>query len=362
MSTLHAINSYPAVDPSAPKPSVTQYVATALQKLEENHVNRDRLNWTKVKQDALAKADGMSSYVETYPLIRKVIADLGEEHSFLVEARPITSTTPAESATAPPPKRKKVPSVLSLKSGAVGYVRIPTFAIPDSVSQDEFARAIRTALSTLGKTETCGWIVDLRQNEGGNMFPALLALGPLMGEGKVGGVRNARVPQFWHYKGEQMFISDKETLPTLSSEYSDARPDDQIVSGVRQIQKFDPPIEIVANAEKPIAILIGKYTASAGEAIAIALQGNKNAKTFGRPTVGKSTGNIGISMADGALLVATVGAFEDKNGIVFRNGINPADTVDSEAPLSLKLDESETTFSRARDWISSKSDCKQRPL
>ena len=39
ISSLHAINSYPATDASTPKPSISQYMAIALQKLEEDHIN-----------------------------------------------------------------------------------------------------------------------------------------------------------------------------------------------------------------------------------------------------------------------------------------------------------------------------------
>lgn len=359
MSSLNATNSFASDGTSFSKSSIPEYMEIALEKLEANHVNRARLDWKKVKQDAKSKAEMMSSYSETYPVIKQVLADLGESHSFLVEPPPATraNTATTQSAALSPLRRATIPPVLALKSGSIGYVRIPTFALSDSISENEFAQEIRSALVSLEKSKICGWIIDLRQNEGGNMFPALLALGPLVGEGKLGGLRDARTSQFWHYKNEQIFISDKEKLPEFASEYYDSLPKEQIVTGVRKIQSFETHVESISNFNKPIAVLIGQSTSSAGEAIAVVLQGNQSAKTFGRPTAGRTTGNIGVNLDDGAILVITVGTFEDKKNVVFKNGLRPTEMVEAEAPFSLKLDETETTFIRARKWIRSKQGC-----
>jgi len=55
--------------------------------------------------------------------------------------------------------------------------------------------AIRVAVELLGDGHSCasadrddliGWIVDLRGNGGGNMWPMLAGVGPVLGEGVVG--------------------------------------------------------------------------------------------------------------------------------------------------------------------------------
>ena len=97
-------------------------------------------------------------------------------------------------------------------------------------------------------------------------------------------------------------------------------------------------------AAKPLAVLIGPRTASAGEAIAIALLGRDNVRSFGKQTGGLTSGNIGVTMPDGAMLIITAGHFVDRRGRVYRAGISPDETIEPIAG-------SDKVRGRAREWL-----------
>ena len=69
----------------------------------------------------------------------------------------------------------------------IAYINLPGFVASDNEEIKAFASTIDGIILDLGKQRPCGWIVDLRSNTGGNMWPMLAGIGPVLGEGKVGG-------------------------------------------------------------------------------------------------------------------------------------------------------------------------------
>ncbi len=67
----------------------------------------------------------------------------------------------------------------------IGYVRVPAF----SGSADEataLANDLQRAIMSADQTDPIGWIVDVRGNGGGNMWPMIAGVGPVLGEGVAG--------------------------------------------------------------------------------------------------------------------------------------------------------------------------------
>lgn len=337
---------------NVPSPlTAEQYLRTAIEKLEQSHINRGRVDWSSIRLHASAQINDTSSIEDTYPVIRDVIRQLDEPHTFFVA--PQRSSSPSvNAATAKPPK------VLTAMFGRIGYMLIPTFALRDTPSAIAFATDVRMGLVRLSKEPICGWMIDLRHNEGGNMFPALLGLAPLIGNGKVGGIRSGAVPQFWHYLPDKMLLSDRDELPQSDSDFVDREPKAQLVRGVREILATTGIPTSIGKATTPIAVAIGRATSSAGEAIAIALLGLENSKSFGDPTAGRTTGNIGVRMPDGAFLIITVGAFEDRNGLTYLPKVVPTEVIGVHSPFTGLPPESDVTLTKASEWIYETSKCK----
>jgi C-terminal processing protease CtpA/Prc len=77
----------------------------------------------------------------------------------------------------------------------------------------------------------------------------------------------------------------------------------------------------------PVAVLTGELTASAGEAVLVAFLGRPCTRTFGEKTAGLATGNVDFWLGDGALLVVTVTATEDRLGRRYDNTPVPPDVL-----------------------------------
>ena len=77
------------------------------------------------------------------------------------------------------------PEVRALSSG-VGYVMVPAFGSIDSSRAPVCDEPAFRACSRGSVCESAGWIVDLRQDGGGNMWPMLAGLQPFLGTGVLG--------------------------------------------------------------------------------------------------------------------------------------------------------------------------------
>ncbi|QAY77262.1 S41 family peptidase [Sphingosinicella sp. BN140058] len=170
----------------------------------------------------------------------------------------------------------------------------------------------------------CGWLVDLRDNGGGNMWPMLKGLDPLLGTAPFGHfVLSANATMPWVRAFGNIFPS-KETFDAA------------------------PPAFKLAHADAPLAILFGPNTASSGEMTAIALLGRARVRTFGAPTAGFTTANETSPLGDGAVLVITTMTVRDRTGKNYAGPIVPDDRValaDAEAA--------------AKTWL--RSQCRARP-
>jgi hypothetical protein len=74
-----------------------------------------------------------------------------------------------------------------------GFVHVPTFSqtVPGS-SITGLADSLQSLIRGVDARDPCGWIIDLRHNHGGNMWPTLAGVGPILGDDdKAGSFVNA---------------------------------------------------------------------------------------------------------------------------------------------------------------------------
>src|SRR5438270_7244326 len=62
----------------------------------------------------------------------------------------------------------------------------PGFLAVDGPTATAFATRVQELIRAVDQPPACGWIVNLRQNGGGLMWPMLAGIGPLLGEGEAG--------------------------------------------------------------------------------------------------------------------------------------------------------------------------------
>jgi C-terminal processing protease CtpA/Prc len=186
----------------------------------------------------------------------------------------------------------------------LGYVHVPAVM---GAGERAYADSLRGAVRALASdAPPCGWIVDLRGNTGGNMWPMLAGLGPVVGPGRLGAFVDASGDrQPWFYE------EGRAGVVALGGWYKVGAADVETAP-----HRFDPP-------HPPVAVLTDDRTASSGEAVAVAFRERPNARSFGAPTMGLTTGNQLLRLADGARLFVTSSVYADRTGRVYGGPLVP---------------------------------------
>jgi carboxyl-terminal processing protease len=311
-------------------PIAVRYIDAALDIMREHALRRADVDWSAMRAQTLAHARGARTVAETHVAIRFAVRELGDRHSYLQSpavSRVLQTTAVANARTG---AAATVPRATQL--GNVAYLHVPSFAGGTQTQQVEFAETLKSLAQHHDEAGVCGWVVDLRQNTGGNLWPMLAGLGPLLGEGEVAASvypDGRRIP-VWHRDGQAGF-----------GDYTQLR--------VRAPYRL--------RAARPIAVLIGPATASSAEVLAVALLGRDGTRSFGAATRGLSAGNRTFSLADGASLVLTVAATSDAAGRVFAGPLAPDELVPSDRGMRGTGEPSDPALDAAMVWLTARDSC-----
>ncbi len=186
--------------------------------------------------------------------------------------------------------------------GDLAYIDVPGCNMQDPDDQKKFATELQNIIQSLDESNPKGWVIDLRNNFGGNSYVMLAGLGPILGEGI----------------NSQFYTADKSMIPCW---YEDG------VAGVGTDKRF--PVctvnhpYLIQNPGSPIATLIGNGTCSAGEQAAIAL--SSLSKLYGEETWGNTTGNATVPIVKGDTRVVAIASsiMADRTGKLFGRKISP---------------------------------------
>jgi C-terminal processing protease CtpA/Prc len=276
-----------------PLTEAQQYLSDALDIIQENALNSSKVDWAKLRPKMLHAAKDAKSAADTYNIIQYILQALNDRHSrFLtpaVAANTKNSTT--EDYAVPTGK---------LIEGRLGYVAVFGFGAQSQDELNKYADEIQNVIIDLSQQDVCGWVVDLRFNSGGNMWPMIAGLGTLIGEGKLGTFKNAKGQTTdWSYR------------------------DGQSWNGENPLARVSHPEFVLNPDEIPVAVLIGSQTASSGESTALSFRGRPNTKFFGKPSAGLTTSNQGYVLSDGALILLTTAIEVDRTGQEYGASITP---------------------------------------
>lgn len=222
-----------------------------------------------------------------------------------------------------------MPPVAQRLSGDIGYLELPTGGGATPQQQKDYATEGQSGIRQVDQQATCGWIIDLRRNEGGGIYPMLAAVGPLLGEGNVGGFVDANGNrQIWSYHNGKVYLGNQLAVTV------------------------DHPYHL-QHAMPPVAILTSDLTASAAEATLVAFQGRSHIRSFGMPTYGVPTGNNEHMLSDGAELILTSALDMDRTGRAYDAPLNPDQNVQIDwAQLNTHHD---PVLQAAEQWLQSQS-------
>jgi carboxyl-terminal processing protease len=276
--------------------AIFNYIHAAVDTMQKYSIYKDSVNWTMLRKRAIANARGAQTYSETYYAIEEALKDLGDHHSFLKSPAEHQQWLKMRSSDSFRFKRPHGQII----TNRIAHFDVPRFASGNPEECMEYATAMQDVIKKLDEKNPTGWIVHLQSNSGGNMWPMLAGIGPLLSrEGTQGYFLDANGRSTpWIYENG-IAKSGEEVMLKISNPYK------------------------VKNKDVPVAVSINQQTASSGEAILISLMGQQNVKVFGTPTAGASTANEEYALKDGARLILTSAVFTDFRGKKYGKRIPP---------------------------------------
>lgn len=282
--------------------SIRTFIEKSFDLIESNSINTQNID--SIKSWLYTESQKFTSMDDIAPLYEEVFKRLNDHHGNLkYKGKTYGWHVPLKiENTYIKSRLKNEKSVVStVLNGEFGYIRIPgnndfAFKKVDSIASDIVAH-----INMVNSAEIKGWIIDLRLNTGGNMYPILLGLKDFIGDEVVfGGFRNSKDESSGKWE-----ITDSKML----------------IDGIELTQKshVDRPIPITT----PLVILTSACTASAGELTAISLIGRPYTTIIGEPTANYTTAVQGFKINEYAGINLSTDYVADRNNKVYKSSIVP---------------------------------------
>lgn len=196
-------------------PDGDDYLANALDIMEGNALHRDSINWAAVRAEAYRRAIGASSPAETYDAIHWTLSQLKDDHSFF--APPDRGSAAIDSGLY---SREAMMPDGHLRADRIAYLRVPAFRGSPGLAT-RYADLLQDLIALFDDADPVGWMIDLTDNGGGNMWPMLAGLGPLLGQGPLGSFRfPSQPPATWSYRGGHAYLDDVSLANASGAGYS----------------------------------------------------------------------------------------------------------------------------------------------
>lgn len=306
--------------------SVRGYVRDAMAKFRARSIHRDRVDWAALEHSVLARAAGARTPAGTWQALNWALRSV-DRHSFLMPPQKARGGTAPGGGAAAPLAAPPMPTGQRLAGGIV-LLTVPAHIGPN---RPEYVDSLHAVLAALDRHASCGWIVDLRANTGGNMWPMLAGIGPLLAAEVVGSFDRDPSGEAWRYRAGRSWLGNA-TPPARAAGWGSGAP---------------TPL---AHAEAPVAILIGRRTGSSGEMTLLAFLGRPGVRTFGDSTAGFTSANVGVPLRDGATMLVTTSYPRDRLGRSYPLRVAPDEPVTTSA----------ATVARAAAWLRRQRSCAAR--
>jgi carboxyl-terminal processing protease len=349
--------------PTAISSDAAAFLDNAIDIMRQHALHGQGVDWVALRTEAFKRAGGAFNPIDTYPAIYWALVQLGDSGSHLrlppglypdqialmqqaekeaQENAPAATRTEALAPTAFTMRRIPEGHIITLQGNNFGYIVLPRCSAKDNDGLMLYAADVRRILSDLSAQNPRGWIVDLRGNTGGNMWPMLTGIGPILGDGVVGSFVAADGNVNWFYQDGKTGTRNPAGVETVSLNLDEA----PVLSGV--------------NATVPVAILTDSSTASSAEAITIAFHGRANTRFFGSHTAGKSTAVQPYQLDDGAELYLTTAIDADRSGKPYPDGFTPDEVFPSVA--TMPAESSDPVVHAAELWLAGSTPAGTPPL
>jgi len=306
-----------------PSPEARAYLEEVFELVQAHALNRDKVDWDRLKEKVFTDEMGAQTTADTYDSIRNILVWLNDRHSRFLSAEEAEWFMNLDTSAAdnPPPE-----SWLSAEGYA--YLYVPPFASGDPDVNNAFAEQLQQSVKGLDASAPCAWVIDLRENFGGNLFPMVAGLSGLIPDGEVSTFQ---------------FVDGRTETSLLKN--------GQFIDQGEVLAEVKAPLSALTNPNPAIAILIGPVTSSSGEMLALSFKGLPNVTYFGHETGGYTTGNSLFTLSDGSILLLTSSIFIDRTGQAYGGSFQP------DLPLETIAGYPKTIPPTVLEWLDSQETC-----
>jgi carboxyl-terminal processing protease len=340
----------PQNSPTAITPDAAAFLDNAIDVMRQHALHAQDVDWDALRTEAFKRAGGAFNPIDTYPAIYWALVQLRDPGSHIrlpaglfpdqialmqQAEREAQNSAPAGSRAATPvptpfiTRRLPEGHIVTVQGKNFGYIVLPRCSAKDNEGLLLYAEDVRRILTDLSAQNPKGWIVDLRGNTGGNMWPMLTGIGPILGDGAVGAFVATGGKMTWVYQDGKTGTRNPAGLETVSLTLPEA------------------PAPVAPSA--PVAVLVDSSTASSAEAITIAFHGRPDTRFFGTHTAGKSTAVQPFKLDDGAEIYLTTAIDADRTGKAFPDGFTPDQIVAS--PGTIPPPNNDQAVLAAQSWL-----------
>jgi carboxyl-terminal processing protease len=305
-------------------PQSRQYIETMLEFAQEEFLHTNKVNWSEVRTHIFEMARAAQTSSDTYPALEWLADHLNSfsymPHNYFV--RP--SSGPLDS----------VPNAVAPRGQRLehdfGYVWLPGLAGHNVLGDRPYADVLQDVIARIDLEPTRGWIVDLRENNGGHCWPMLAGIASILGEGECGMFVNSAGGAFrWNIQNGSSLCNGNSISSVSDTPYT--------------LRKPNPPV----------SVLLGPITASSGEIVAVAFTGRTSSRSFGAKTSGFSTATDAKVLEDEAWFNLTITDIADRTGRTYGGPLEPDEIVAD--GWNLLEPEKDACVQRTMEWLKSQA-------
>ena len=325
------VTAVPQEPQASPDESLIEFVDEALSLIESRGLHAEAIDWGERKAAFGAAARGGKSMEELLAMFQALFDEMKDNHSFFYydDQKFASNVGQLDPESVPKPLIDALDAGEGVVRGelvdGVGYLRIPQDNSPDDAAiMQRSAEMIQAAIAEVAREQPVGWIIDLRLNTGGTMYPMILGLEPFLADGVFASNQKR--------SGEVVAWSLREHA---------------IFEGERSLARLSKPFsEDLSQAR--VVVLTSGITGSSGEITALAFLNRANTHFVGETSAGFMTVNEMYELPKDVILLLAEGREMDSEGKLVER-IEP-ETVLVEGDNFASLSE-DTKVARAIEWI-----------
>lgn len=322
----------------------------AISKTREMAFRSNEVDWYLLEPKVRSAAADAEDVIDLLNAFEVLVEGLGDGHSFVNvsaadraeyrlrynrefdESRPQKVVTSTYRSRREPEGRR-----LFLNGGAPARLVTVPMILGGGTQALVYANAL-FAKVVEDAHDTCGFIVDLRGNQGGNIWPMVAGLSPLLGQG-------------WRSfeLGSDGITTSAGYLENGAAIAGEGEYEGQTIV---QVDGWKPYERL---SQLPVAVLIDDAVASSGEGVAVGFKGRPGTQFFGQTTYGAASSNEGFLIDDRVNIVVTTGMMVDRDGRTYPTGISP-DTLVVDGPGSSN-DPDDAMVEAAKIWLAGDANC-----